>query len=112
MALPARTSRLTDAVFRAFGEEGAVTVLHAAGGETADVRVILRRPTEALSLWQGEVATTQPFVRIPHVDCSTLRKGDRLDGIDDRMWKLAEAPVRPGDGRTWFARVEDAGAVT
>lgn len=112
MALPARTTRLTDAVFRAFGEADPVVVRHKAGGETTGVRVTLRRPVEALSLWQGEVATAQPFVQIPVADAPALRKGDILASIDDRLWEITEAPVRPGDGRKWTARVQDAGAAT
>lgn len=112
MALPARTSRLTDAVFRAFGEASTVTLTPDAGGESSQVRAILRRPTETMSLFDGEVPTTQPFVRVPHADAPALRRSDVLDGIDGRKWKLAEAPIRPGDGRTWVARVEDGGAAT
>ena len=110
MALPARTSRLTDAIFRTFGETA--VLLPAAGGETPTVRVILRRPTDTAPLWQGEVVMNKPFLRIPHADAATLKKGDVIDGVDGRKWKLAEPPLRPGDGRTWQAMVEDAGAAS
>lgn len=110
MALPSRTSRLTDAVYRAHGE--VATFRPAAGGEVPNVRVILRRPTDLAPLWQGEVPMTKPFVRVPLADVSALLKGDVLDGIDGRKWRIADAPRRPGDGRSWQAGVEDAGLET
>jgi len=110
MALPARTSRLTDAVFRTFGETA--TLRPAAGGEPTTVRVRLRRPVAEQPLWDGEVPQVRPFVEVPHADAASLRKGDIVSGIDGRKWRLAEAPTRPGDGRKWRAAVEDAGAAT
>lgn len=107
MALPVRTDRLTDAVYRAFGE--VATLRRAAGGDVPGVRVILRRPTETAPLWQGEVPMSKPFVRIPFADVTALVKGAVVDGVDGRCWKIAEAPRRPGDGRNWQAGVEDAG---
>lgn len=109
MALPARTSRLTDAVFRTFGETA--TLRPAAGGEPTTVRAILRRPTDTSPLWEGETVTAHPFVRIPVADVR-LRKGDVVDGLDGRKWKIKDAPRRPGDGRVWIAEVLDDGAAT
>lgn len=111
MALPARTARLTDAVFRSFGETA--TLRPAAGGDPVeDVRVILRRPTDTSPLWEGETVTANPFVRIPHADVTRLRKNDVVDGVDGRAWKIKDAPRRPGDGRVWVAEVIDHGAET
>lgn len=110
MALPARTSRLTDAVFAAFGETA--TLYPAAGGETVTVRAKLRRPSGAEQLWQAETVVASPVIEIPYVDYPSLRRHDIVDGLDDRRWKITDAPTRPGDGRKWVAVVLDAGPAT
>lgn len=108
MTLPALFDTLTDATFAALGTAG---VLRPAAGGEAPVRVIFRRSDEDELLESARVVRGVPRVRIPFVDAPDLKKGDvvAIDG-EPRLWRLAEAPQRPGQGRVWRAMVEDLGA--
>lgn len=99
---------LTNTVFATFGTEGGGTLRPDSGGPATGVRVILRRPTEEQRVEGMSVVKTKPILRIPVADAPTLRKGDLVD-VEDRCWRLASAPRKPGDARGWLVEIEDVG---
>lgn len=104
----AASTALTDAVFRTFGNEGGGMLRPDSGGPHSPVRVILRRPTDEQRVETLGVVKAKPIIRIPAADAPSLRKGDLVD-VEDRCWRLAVAPRKPGDGRGWLAEVEEVG---
>lgn len=80
-------------------------------GEAVDIRWIFERPTNLVDLGRQDMPVTQPTAEIAVAEVAQLRKGDTVT-FDGRVWRVAGAPSRPGDGRWWVAVLEDAGAAS
>lgn len=103
----AAASALTDQTFATFGVPDCPWRA-GSGAPATGVRTILRRPTDEQRIESLGVVKTKPLLRVPVVDAPTLRKGDLVD-IEDKAWRLAAAPRKPGDGRVWYVEVEEVG---
>ena len=80
-----------------------------------DVRVQLERPIELDRSDIVGLARPRPWVQISLLCAPTLAKGDLVligSAAPYDGWRIAGAPLRPGDGHDWRAEVEPLGPVS
>lgn len=89
-------------------------ILRREGAADVGIRVQLERPVE---MDRGDIvgfARAKPWVQISLLSAPALAKGDQIlmgASAPWEGWRVAGAPLRPGDGRDWRAEVEPLGPV-
>jgi hypothetical protein len=82
----------------------------ASGGGDVPVRIKFRNPDEESRL-SGEIGivAARPTVKVAVSDIANVVKSDAFV-FNARLYRVANAPLRPGRGRWWLCEVEDVGA--
>lgn len=76
-----------------------------AGGGDLDVRIKFRNSSEDERLAGVAIVAPRPTIKVAVSQVARVVKGD-IFVYDGWLYRVAEAPTRPGRGRWWFCNVE------